>query len=117
MQLEDYASKIKAEKVYYLDTLEGLLTDIVQSECDLDVLLLDPIGSAWENPKYESLLQQWLGRSYVTFIRILENMVNSLKVLAEKIRVSPSGKVCATLLIRPTSSAPKPFSHHAFAHS
>lgn len=41
-QLEDYASKLKGQKVYYLDTLEGLLTDIVASENDLEQLLSDP---------------------------------------------------------------------------
>ena len=94
VQLEDYASKIKAEKVYYLDTLEGLLADIVQPEHDLDLLLLDPTGLAWQEPVYERLLQKRLGRSYATYVGLLHNMVDSLKVLAEKVGISPSGKVC-----------------------
>ena len=94
VQLEDYAFKIKAERVYYLDTLDGLLTDIVRSELDLESLLRDPTGSAWQNPVYERLLQQRLGRSYGTYVKILENMLDSLEVLAKKVGVSSSGKVC-----------------------
>lgn len=87
MQLEDYASKIEAEKVYYLETLEGLLADIVQSEHDLDLLLQDPTGSAWQEPMYEPLLQERLGRSYVTFVEVRPSLHTIGDLLSREERV------------------------------
>lgn len=92
-QLEDYAYNIKVQKIYYLDTLEGLLIDIVESEDDLESLMSDPGGAAWQRAEYDQLLRRRLDRSYDVYLRTLRDMVNALRTLGEKLGISPSGKV------------------------
>lgn len=45
VRLQDYADRLRSQKVYYEDTLEELLEGLVQSEDELTDLLAQPRGT------------------------------------------------------------------------
>ena len=93
IKLENYAAVLESHKVYYLDTLDELLIDIIESEDDVTKLLEDPGGSAWRNPQYDQQLRRRLGRSYDVYLRNLKSMVETMRTLCDKLGVSLKGKV------------------------
>lgn len=94
MKLENYAAVVESHRVYYLDTLDELLIDIIESEDDVAGLLEDPGGSAWRSPQYDQRLQRRLGRSYDVYLKSLKSMVEAMNTLCDKLGVSLTGKVC-----------------------
>lgn len=44
---------LESAEVYFLDTLDELLGDIVNSDDELKLLLDDPGGTLWKKPEYE----------------------------------------------------------------
>ena len=94
IKLENYAAIVESHKVYYLDTLDELLIDIIESEDDVTGLLDDPGGAAWRSPQYDQRLRRRLGRSYDVYLRNLKSMVEAMNSLCDKLGVSMSGKVC-----------------------
>ncbi|KAG8529092.1 uncharacterized protein KY384_005727 [Bacidia gigantensis] len=92
IKLSDYASVMETHRVYYLDTLDELLQDIVPSE-EMEELMSQPGGVMWKDPRYEQRLKQRLGRSYHAYIRTLAKMHAALNGLCEKLGVDMAGKV------------------------
>ena len=105
--LEDYAGVIESQKVYYLDTLDELLSDIVGSEDEMAQLMSEPNGPAWKASQHDQQLRQRLGLSYDVYLRTLNNMVDRLQALREKLGICPSGKVCFHFLDNQDSRYPK----------
>ena len=93
VRLQGYASIIKAQRTYYLDTLEGLLIGIVESDEDMRQLTSEPGVFALKHPDYEQQLQKRLDRSYETYLTTLEVMVDGLSAMCRKLGVSESGVV------------------------
>lgn len=93
VRLQDYADILETEGVYYQDTLEELLTDIVQSEDEIRDLMGDPRGAIWKKVEYEEKLRQRLGRSHKVYLRTADKMMNALFSMCEKLGVDSSGKV------------------------
>ena len=94
IKLENYAAILESHRVYYLDTLDELLIDIIESEDDVTTLLEDPAGSAWRDPQYDQQLRRRLGRSYDVYLRNLKSMVEAMNTLCDKLGISLTGKVC-----------------------
>ena len=92
-RLQDYADIIGAQKIWYQDTLEELLMDIVQNEDELEALTAQPTGAIWEDAKYRQKLMQRLGRSHEVYLRLSERMVNALLLMCEELGIDSSGKV------------------------
>ena len=92
-RLQDYADIMGAQSIWYQDTLEELLTDIVQNEEELEELIAQPTGALWENPKYGQKLKQRLGRSHEVYLRQSEKMVTALLSMCEDLGIDSSGKV------------------------
>ena len=92
-RLQDYADIMGAQSIWYQDTLEELLIDIVQNEEELEVLIAQPTGAIWENPKYRQKLKQRLGRSHEVYLRLSEKMVKALLSMCEELGIDSSGKV------------------------
>ena len=92
-RLQDYADIIGAQSIWYQDTLEELLIDIVQNEEELEELIAQPTGTIWENPKYGQKLKQRLGRSHEVYLRQSEKMVKALLSMCEDLGIDSSGKV------------------------
>lgn len=95
VRLDNYANLMETHKVFYLDTLEELLTDIVQFEDEITDLMANPRGAIWKKPEYEEKLRQRLGRSYNAYIQTLDKMRNALSEMCDKLGVDSSGKVGA----------------------
>lgn len=93
VRLQDYADILETEGVYYQDTLEELLTDIVQSEDEIRDLMGDPRGAIWKKVEYEEKLRQRLGRSHKVYLRTADKMMNALFSMCEKLGVDSSGKI------------------------
>ena len=53
LKLKEYANILESARIYLLDTLDLLLSDIVYLGEDLNVLLEQPGGAAWKKPEYE----------------------------------------------------------------
>lgn len=92
-RLQNYADSLETGKVCYLNTIELLLQDIVQSDDEIKLLMDDPGGDLWSKPEYEEKLMRRLGRSYEVYLKTLHKMNNALKTLCEKLGADPSGKV------------------------
>ena len=95
-RLQDYADILGAQRIWYQDTLEELLMDIVQNEDELEALIAQPTGAIWENPKYRQRLEQRLGRSHEVYMRLSEKMVKALLSMCEELGIDSSGKVGTT---------------------
>ena len=93
VRLQDYADILETEGVYFQDTLEELLTDIVQSEDEIADLMGDPRGAIWQKLEYEEKLKRRLGRSHKVYLKTSDRMMNALISMCEKLGVDSSGKV------------------------
>ena len=93
VRLQEYADIIGTQGVYYQDTLEELLTGIVQSEDEIKDLMTEPRGAIWKKPEYEDKLRQRLGRSHAVYMSMSDKMVNALYTMCEKLGIDSSGKV------------------------
>ena len=91
--LQDYADVVESQRVYYQDTLEGLLTGIVQSEDEIKDLIEQPRGAMWKKPEYEEKLRQRLGRSHAVYLKMSDKMMKALISMCEKLEIDSSGKV------------------------
>lgn len=93
VRLQDYADIMETQRIYYQDTLEELLTGIVQSEDEIKDLMELPRGAIWKRAEYEERLSQRLGRSHAVYLKIADKMVNALGSMCEKLGIDSSGKV------------------------
>ena len=93
VRLQDYADFMETQAVYYQDTLEELLTDIVQSEDEIVDLMAQPRGAIWKKLEYEEKLKRRLGQSHAVFRKISDKMTNALLSICEKLGIDPSGEV------------------------
>ena len=93
VRLQEYADIIGTQRVYYQDTLEELLTGIVQSEDEIKDLMTEPRGAIWKKPEYEDKLRQRLGRSHAVYMNMSDKVVNALYSMCEKLGIDSSGKV------------------------
>ena len=91
--LQDYADILETQRVYYQDTLEGLLTGIVQSEDEIRDLMELPRGAIWKSAEYDEKLRQRLGHSHAVYLKLADKLVNALNTMCEKLGIDPSGKV------------------------
>lgn len=92
VRLQAYADRLETEGVYYQDTLEEMLTDIVPSD-EITDLMSDPRGAIWKKLEYEEKLKEKLGRSHKIYLRTSDTMMRALSSMCEKLGVDSSGKV------------------------
>ena len=59
-QVKTYSQRIELQRAAYLNALEELLADIVHSDDELTLLLVDPTGDAWKSPEYDGELRRCL---------------------------------------------------------
>ncbi|KAG6986644.1 hypothetical protein G7Y79_00075g099160 [Physcia stellaris] len=93
IRLQSYANVVETQYVYYLDTIEGLLIDIVDSEDDMARLMSHPRGVDWQSSVYAERLRQRLDRSYEVYVRTIKTMVQNLSAMCRKLGVTTSGDV------------------------
>ena len=93
VRLQDYADILETQMAYYQDTLEELLTGIVQSEDEIRDLMEVPRGAMWKKAEYEEKFRQRLGHSHAIYLKMADRLVNALNSMCEKLGIDPSGKV------------------------
>ena len=93
VRLQDYVDIMDTQRVYYQDTLEELLTGIVQSEDEIRDLMELPRGAIWKKAEYEEKLRQRLGHSHAVYLKMADRLVNALNSMCEKLGIDPLGKV------------------------
>ncbi|KAL8790017.1 MAG: hypothetical protein Q9195_006566 [Heterodermia aff. obscurata] len=93
VRLLSYADVIEAQKVYYLDTLEGLLIDIVDSEDEMARLMAEPGGVSWQKTVYAQRLKDRLDRSYFVFLRVTKDILQNLSGMCRKLGVGRGGEI------------------------
>ena len=93
IKLKDYAGQMESARVFYLDTLEELLTGIVESEDEMEALMATPGGTHWKEAHYDEKMKHRLGRSHDAYFRTLKMVIESLTQMCEKLGVSTSGQV------------------------
>lgn len=93
LKLEEYASILESAQVYFFDTLDELLNDIVPSDEELELLILEPLGTLWKEPQYNQKLRDRLDRSYKSYLKTVQTLVGKLKTMCEKLGVDTTGAV------------------------
>ena len=93
LKLQEYAGILESAEVFFLDTLDELLGDIVQSDVELELLLDEPGGEKWKKPEYEERLRERLDRSYSSYLKTVQILIHALRGMCRKLGVDNAGKV------------------------
>ncbi|KAL9024522.1 MAG: hypothetical protein Q9180_007877 [Flavoplaca navasiana] len=93
LKLKDYADILESASVYFLDTLDELLSDLVHSEDELLLLLGNPAGPLWKETKYEERLRRRLNRSYTSYLKTVAKLVQALQRMCARLGVDNVGSV------------------------
>ncbi|KAL8883512.1 MAG: hypothetical protein Q9192_007127, partial [Flavoplaca navasiana] len=93
LKLKDYADILESASVYFLDTLDELLSDLVHSDDELLLLLGNPAGSLWKETKYEDRLRMRLDRSYTSYFKTVAKLVQALQRMRDRLGIDHVGSV------------------------
>ena len=88
-----FIHEIGTQSVLFSENLEELLRPIVLSDAEMDALLTDPGGRAWNDPDLETRLQQRLPQSYGWY----RCTIDDINVIMEKLKAKlgiQKGQVC-----------------------
>lgn len=91
--LRDLYQEIDSERIEYLNTCELLLDGIVDDNAQKTRLLQNPGGDEWQGSELEGRLKRRLAGSYETYMKIIENMNNTVKEINALLKLGPDGKV------------------------
>ncbi|KAL8787298.1 MAG: hypothetical protein Q9213_002289 [Squamulea squamosa] len=92
LKLKDYADVLESASVYFLDTLDELLGDIVRSD-ELSALLENPGGMQWKQTAYEERLRERLDRSYNSYHKTVSKLAQALQAMCKRLGVDNAGTV------------------------
>ena len=92
-KLRDYARILESAKVFLEDTLEDLLSDIVQLDDELGPMLADPGGALWKQPKYDRRLRELLDRSYSSYLNTIQKLFEALQSMRSRLGVDTAESV------------------------
>ncbi|KAL8721669.1 MAG: hypothetical protein Q9181_007658 [Wetmoreana brouardii] len=93
LKLREFVFTLESAHVYFFDTLEELLNDIVPSDQELELLIREPLGALWKTPHYKRRLHERLDRSYDSYIRTIQALASNLKTMCEKLGIDSTGAV------------------------
>ncbi|KAL8655055.1 MAG: hypothetical protein Q9226_003196 [Calogaya cf. arnoldii] len=93
LELKDYADILESASVYFLDTLDELLSDIVRTDEELSMLLGIPGGSLWKEKVYEERLRRRLDRSYSSYLKTVSKLEQALQGMCKRLGVDNAGSV------------------------
>ncbi|KAL8952124.1 MAG: hypothetical protein Q9222_001936 [Ikaeria aurantiellina] len=92
-KLKDYADILESASVFFLDTLDELLGDIVISEEEVAALLHHPEGILWKRKEYEERLRKRLDRSHMSYLKAVSKLAGALQSMCERLGVDKAGTV------------------------
>ncbi|KAL9028035.1 MAG: hypothetical protein Q9196_003529, partial [Gyalolechia fulgens] len=91
VKLRDYADLLESAKVYFFDTLDELLGDMVASDEDVALLLDHPGGILWKRVEFEERLRKRLDRSYSSYFKTVSKLAHALQSMSERLGVDEAG--------------------------
>ena len=97
LKLKEYAHILESAKVHLDNTLEALLIDIVPTDEELKLLLEEPGGPSWSKAEYDGRLRKRLDRSYNSFLRTIERLIQDTNALRERLGIDNVGGVHTNL--------------------
>lgn len=97
-ELAKYARTLETQRIVYLNTMERLFEDIIQSNDEFEAFMKDPGAAVSHNPQYEERLSARLGRSYGNYCRITADMLVALQAAQKELGIDGNGKVRLILL-------------------
>ena len=86
-ELKRDARMIENEWTGFQLSIENLVSCIGYSYEDSQALLKDPGGSAWRDAKFRKQLQAYMDDSYRPFVQTIEELVDDLELLCEKLKI------------------------------
>jgi hypothetical protein len=89
-----FIHEIGTQSVLFSENLEELLRPIVLSDVEMDALLTDPGGRAWNDPDLEARLQQRLPQSYGWYRCTIDDINAIMEKLKAKLGIQ-KGQVCS----------------------
>ena len=78
-------------------SIENLVSCIGYSYEDSQALLKDPGGKAWRDPRFRKKLQAYMDDSYRPFVQTIEEVVDDLELLCEKLGIDSDTKEVQTV--------------------
>jgi hypothetical protein len=96
-ELESYLTRLGTQQAIFLNTLEQLLEDVVDSDDEVRDLIGNPTGSSWQDAVFQAKLQKRLGRDHDSYIKTTTMLSGLLQSLSDKLgfETKPVGKVRA----------------------
>jgi hypothetical protein len=95
-----FIHEIGRQSVLFSENLEELLRPLVVSDAEMDALLQDPGGRAWNDPDIEIRLQERLPQSYGWYQCTIDDMNTIMEKLKAKLGIQ-KGQV--RLLLSPSN--------------
>ncbi|KAE9571649.1 hypothetical protein CGCF415_v006613 [Colletotrichum fructicola] len=93
---------LETERVRFQDVCEKLLVGLV-SPCQIESMVEDPFGPAWQEDVIQAKIKARLWRSFSIFEDIVTDMEEATKEMMKKLDLQPDGKIKwqeATFVIR-----------------
>ncbi|KAF4817786.1 hypothetical protein CGCSCA5_v005441 [Colletotrichum siamense] len=101
-ELRSLIRNLQTERVRFQDVCEKLLVGLV-SQCQIESMVDDPFGPAWQEEKVRAKIEARLWRSFSNFEDIIKDMEEATKEMKTKLDLQPDGTIKwqeATLIIR-----------------
>ena len=102
IKLKEYATSLESALVWFQDTLDELLSDIVLSDEDLELMLSDPEGEMWRSREFEGRLRVRLDRSYDSYLKSIQQLVCDIRSMSQELGVSGGSMVSAEAELHPS---------------
>ncbi|KAF5525098.1 hypothetical protein CGCA056_v002794 [Colletotrichum aenigma] len=93
---------LETERVRFQDVCEKLLVGLV-SPCQIESMVEDPFGPAWQEDVIQAKIKARLWRSFSIFEDVVKDMEEATKEMMKKLDLQPDGKIKwqeATFIIR-----------------
>ena len=86
---------IGRQAILFDENLEELLSPIITSDAEMNVLLCDPTGPSWRDTKLEQKLKDRLPKSYESYRNTIDDMMVTMGALQKKLGIQ-NGKLAWT---------------------
>ncbi|KAJ0338706.1 hypothetical protein COL922a_005296 [Colletotrichum nupharicola] len=89
-ELRSLIRNLQTERVRFQDVCEKLLVGLV-SQCQIESMVDDPFGPAWQEEKVRTKIEARLWRSFSNFEDIIKDMEEATKEMKTKLDLQPDG--------------------------
>ncbi|KAI5788272.1 hypothetical protein EDC01DRAFT_748917 [Geopyxis carbonaria] len=83
-QYSKFIKLLRHEKIYFEETIEDLLGQLVDGDCELREMLENANNPRWRDPNLQKALQEKLPKSYSLYIAIIGDLRDAIQELKHK---------------------------------